>query len=266
MCNVTRGLVNPTVKRKISMDEIIEYLENSGKHSQLLSKWRETGDNDIRFEVLFAYWCEKHDLSLNYEVNVNSDNEKTVDFNLVTNNNVTVNLELVRPDLNKGIRDQLSGDVLQGYILTSDHRDPNFSTCAQNIKLQWALLKKAEKFPPCSNTTINIIVADCSNVHGGMFDSDDLGVTMYGYPGNPAYQEFWDGNKLIGMWEEGYNQRGAEDFNNKISAVIFVPKQKIELLDKGLTALNPLHSTQHRQLILDELKIYQAFDNVQVVQ
>ena len=152
------------------MDDIIEYLEQSGNHDQLLAKWRERNDDEIRFEVLFAYWCEEKCLSLNYEVNVNPDNDKTVDFNFVTDNDVTVNLELVRPDLNKGIREQLTGDVLQGYILTSDHADPDFRTCAQLIKLQWALLEKIEKFPQLSETTINIIVVDCTNVHAGMFD------------------------------------------------------------------------------------------------
>jgi len=248
------------------MDDIIEYLEQSGNHDQLLVKWRERNDDEIRFEVLFAYWCEEKCLSLNYEVNVNPDNDKTVDFNFVTNNDVTVNLELVRPDLNKGIREQLTGDVLQGYILTSDHADPNFRTCAQLIKLQWALLEKIEKFPQLSETTINIIVVDCTNVHAGMFDRHDLGMAMYGYPGNPVWQEYWEGNKLIGMWEEGYNQRGSEGFCNRISAVIFVPIQENELLENALSALNPLQSREHRQLIFDELNIYQAFVNVQVVQ
>jgi len=172
----------------------------------------------------------------------------------------------VRPDLNKGIREQLTGDVLQGYILTSDHQDPDFRTCAQQIKLQWALLEKVEKFPKSSESTINIIVADCSNVHAGMFDHHDLGMAMYGYPGNPVWQEYWEGKKLIGMWEKGYNQRGSQEFCERISAVMFVPEQKVELLEDALTALNPLKSKECRQLILDEIKLYQALVDVKVVQ
>lgn len=248
------------------MEEINQYLEQSGKYEPLLAKWHERNDDEIRFEVLFAYWCESRDLSLNYEVGVNPDNDKTVDFNFTTNNDVTVNIELVRPDLNKGIRDQLSGDVLQGYILTSNHQDPDFRTCAQQIKLQWALLEKVGKFPELSEQTINIIMVDCSNVHAGMFDHHDLGMAMYGHPGNPVWQEYWEDKKLIGMWEKGYNQRGSEEFCERISAVIFVPKQKVELLEEALTALNPLKRKEHRQLVLDELKIFQAFVNVQVVQ
>jgi hypothetical protein len=248
------------------MENVIAYLEQSGRYAQLLAKWHERNDDEIRFEVLFAYWCESRSLSLNYEVRVNPDNEKTVDFNFSTNNNVTVNLELVRPDLNIGIRNQLIGDILQGYILTSDHEDPDFRTCAQLIKLQWALLEKVDKFPKHSENTINITVVDCSNVHAGMFDHHDLGMAMYGYPGNPVWQEYWGKNKLLGMWEEGYNQRSSKEFCEKISAIVFVPMQKLELLEKALTALNPLKSKEHRQLILDELKIYQAFVNVQVVQ
>lgn len=248
------------------MEEIIEFLEQSGKHEQLLAKWHERNDDEIRFEVLFAYWCEDRGLSLNYEASVNPDNDKTVDFNFITNNDVTVNLELVRPDLNKGIRDQLTGDVLQGYILTSNHQDPNFRTCAQQIKLQWALLEKVGKFPELSEKTINIIVVDCTNVHAGMFDHHDLRMTMYGYLGNPVWQEYWEGKKLIGMWEKGYSQRNSKDFCERISAVIFVPKQRVELLAEALTALNPLKCEAHRQLILDELKKYQAFIDVQVVQ
>lgn len=250
------------MQKGFHVDEIIEFLEQTGKHVQLLIKWHDRNDGEIRFEVLFAYWCEKRGLSLNYEVNVNPDNDKTVDFNFITNNDVTVNLELVRPDLNKGIKEQLTGDVLQGYILTSDHKNPDFRTCAQHIKLQWSLLEKVEKFPEYSENTINIIVVDCSNIHAGMFDNHDLGMTMYGYPGNPVWQEYWDGKKLIGMWEQGYNQRGSKIFCDRISVVIFVPKQKIELLEEALTGLNPLKSKEHRQLVLDELKIYQAFVNV----
>jgi hypothetical protein len=248
------------------MDEIVEYLEQSGKYEQLLANWHQRNDDETRFEVLFAFWCESRGLTLNYEVSVNPDNDKTIDFNFITNNDVTINLELVRPDLNKGIKDQLSGDVLQGYILTSNHQDPDFRTCAQQIKLQWALLEKVEKFPELSETTINIIVADCSNVHAGMFDRHDLEMAMYGYPGNPIWQEYWEGKKLIGMWENGYNQRGSEKFCERISAVFFVPKQTTELLEKALTALNPLNSKEHRRLIIDELKKYQAFVDVQVVQ
>jgi len=248
------------------MEKIIEYLEQSGKYGQLLAKWHERNNDEIRFEVLFAFWCENRGLSLNYEVGANPDNDKTVDFNFITENDVTVNLELVRPDLNKGIRDQLSGDVLQGYILTSNHQDPDFRTCAQQIKLQWALLEKVGKFPTLSEKTINIIVVDCGNVHAGMFDHHDLGMAMYGYPGNPVWQEYWEDKKLIGMWEKGYNQRGSEEFCERVSSVIFVPKQKTELLEEALTALNPLKSKEHRQLILDELKIFQAFVDVQVVQ
>ena len=248
------------------MEEIIEHLEQSGKYEQLIAKWHERNDDEIRFEVLFAFWCDSRGLSLNYEVGVNPDNDKTVDFNFTTKNDITVNLELVRPDLNKGIRDQLSGDVLQGYILTGNHHDPDFRTCAQHIKLQWALLDKVGKFPELSEKTINIVVVDCSNVHAGMFDHHDLGMTMYGYPGNPIWQEYWEDKKLIGMWEKGYNQRGSKEFCERLSSVIFVPKQKSELLGEALTALNPLKSKEHKQLILDELKIYQAFVDVQVVQ
>lgn len=248
------------------MKEIINFLDNSGKHGQLLAKWHERKDDEIRFEVLFAYWCESRNLSLNYEASVNPDNDKTVDFNFITGNGITVNLELVRPDLNKGIKDQLTGEVLQGYILTSNHPDPDFRTCAQQIKLQWALLEKVEKFPTYSEKTINIIVADCSNIHAGMFDHHDLCMAMYGHSYNPIWQEYWEGRKLIGMWEKGYNQRGSSEFCERISAVIFVPKQKVELLNDALTAINSLMSIKHRQLILDELKLFQSFIDVKVVQ
>lgn len=248
------------------MEEIIEYLEQTRKYEQLLTNWRERNDNEIGFEVLFAYWCERRELSLNYEVNANPDNDKTVDFHFSTVNGINVNIELVRPDLIKGIKDQLSGDSLQGYILTSNHEDPNFRTCAQQIKLQCALLEKVDKFPKVADNTINIIAVDCSNVHAGMFDHHDLGMAMYGYPGNPIWQEYWGANKLIGMWEKGYNQRNSDKFCEKISAVIFVQKQKIELLEGAMIALNILQNKKHKELILDELKVYKAFVDVQVVQ
>lgn len=248
------------------MEEIAGYLKQTGKYNQLLAKWHERGDEEIRFEILFAYWCERRNLSLNYEVNVNLENDKTVDFNFVTEGCVTVNLELVRPDLNKGIKEKLTGDVLQGYVLTSDHQDPDFRTCAQLIKLQWSLLEKVKKFPPYTESAFNILVADCGNIHAGMFDPLDLVMAMYGYSGDPKWQENWGGRKLIGMWEKGYSQRGSDMFNDRISAVIFVPEQEEDLLENALIALNPLKSREHRQQLLDELRVYKAFVDVQTVQ
>jgi len=204
-------------------------------------------------------------LSLAYEVNVNTNTTKTIDFNFITENHVTVNFELVRPDLNKGIRDKLSGDVLQGYILTSDHADPDFRTCAQQIKLQWALLEKVGKFSNYSKSTINIIVVDCSNVHHGMFDHHDLGMAMYGYPGNPIWQEYWEGNKLIGMWEAGYEQRGSDDFCERISAVIFVSQLQERVLANALAALNPLITREHKMLVFNSLQNCQAFVDMNLV-
>jgi hypothetical protein len=247
------------------MKEIVKFLEQTEKHGQLLAKWNKQNSADIRFEVLFAYWCESNGLSLNYEVGVNPATDKTVDFNFITNNGVTFNLELVRPDLNKGIRKHLTGDVLQGYLLKSDHPNEDFRTCAQQIKLQWALLEKVEKFPEIYEKTINIIVADCSNVHAGMFDRYDLTMAMYGHSAMPSFQEFWKGKKLIGMWEKGYNQRYSQEFCERISAVIFVPKQRLNLLEEALMALNPLKREGHRQLILDELKIYNAFVGIKII-
>ncbi len=172
----------------------------------------------------------------------------------------------MRPNLNQGIRDKLDGDVLQGYILTSNHEDPDFRTCAQHIKLQWSLLEKAEKFSTFSDETINIIAVDCSNIHAGMFDHHDLGMAMYGHPGNPIWQEYWGDQKLIGIWEDGYNQRNSDIFCDRVSSVIFVPKQKIEILEDAMAALNPLKSNDHKQKILDELKAYPSFVDVKVVQ
>lgn len=247
------------------MEEILDYLEKTGRHKQLLSRWHERNDEDIRFEVLFAYWCDSRELYLKYEVGVNPNNDKTVDFNFTTQTGVNVNLELVRPDLNKGIRDKLTGDVLQGYILTSDHKDPDFRTCAQHIKLQWALLEKVVKFPECSEKAVNIVIADCSNVHAGMFDRHDAGMAMYGYPGNPIWQEYWENKKLIGIWEQGYNQRGSKKFCENVSAVVFVPELKIDVLQNAMITLNPLQSRDHQQLVIDELKFYSSFVDIAVV-
>jgi hypothetical protein len=58
------------------MDEILEFLNGTGKYDQLLSRWCERQCNDIGFEILFAYFCESNGLTLDYEVSANQENKK----------------------------------------------------------------------------------------------------------------------------------------------------------------------------------------------
>jgi hypothetical protein len=173
----------------------------------------------------------------------------------------------VRPDLNEGIKAEIQqGGELTGYVLNSDDELPNFRTCAQLIKLQWVLPEKVEKFPNVDGKTINIIVVDCSNVHAGMFDHHDLGMAMYGRPYNPDWQEYWEGNKLRGMWEKGYSQRGAKLFCERISMVIFVPKPNKNILYEALAAINPLQAYDYRVFMIEVMREIGAFLGVKVVQ
>jgi len=249
------------------MEDVIQFLECTKKYNQLLSRWRERQNEHIRFEVLFAFHCESNGLTLNYEVEANLENDKTVDFGFETDNGVNVNIELVRPDLNQALKAQInSSGELQGYFLTSNDKDPNFRTCAQLIKLQWGLLEKVHKFSEINAKTINIIVVDCSNVHAGMFDRHDLEMAMYGRSSNPIWQEYWEGNKLLGMWEKGYNQRNSDIFCSRISTVFFVPKQSSNILKDAMAAINPLQTHDYRVQMFEVMKGCKAYINVKVVQ
>lgn len=70
----------------------------------MLSRYEEYGSEELAFEILFAYQMEQVGDAVQYEVSVNANSQKTVDFQ-VTSNSINLNIELFRVGVNKGIKE-----------------------------------------------------------------------------------------------------------------------------------------------------------------
>ncbi len=245
------------------MNEAIELLKQKNNYERLVGKWEKTRNLDYGFEILFAHQCESNGLELTHETSANQSNEKTVDFSTIIDG-ITLNVELVRIGINKGIRELKRSDELEGYILGSDDENPDFRTGAQIIKLQWGILEKVEKFATPDEKTINVICVDCTNVHAGMLDEHDVAIAMWGRPYDPIWVERWEGNRIQGILEADYSQRGSAQFETDISAVMFVRKLKSFPLNQAYVALNNLLGLKHRQLVIETLKKNSAFTNIAI--
>ncbi len=245
------------------MKEAIELLKSKTQYGDALSNKLESSKNrpDIEFEILFAHQCESNDLQLSYEVSINPENDKTVDFSAELNS-VQLNMELVRVGHNIEISALIKASTSSGYTLTTDNKNPHFRPEAQDIKLQTSLLEKVEKFNEVSSRSINIICVDCSNVHVGRMDIDDVATVMWGKPYNPYFGARWEGERIKGMLEDNYDKRGADLFKSNISAVIFVTTLKYLPLNYAYIAFNNRLATDHVALVLETLKMNKAFTDI----
>jgi hypothetical protein len=116
---------------------------------------------------------------------------------------------------------------------------------ALTIRMQEKLLEKVYKFPAPTDNIFSSIVVDCSSFHFGHFDGEDCSMVMFGRTQNLYFQEFWNGMSIKGLLDSRNNNRGAEEFRNRITSVIFVPKKTSDLLDRAYLLLNVLRSSQH---------------------
>lgn len=246
------------------MEEAIKYLSaKDSKYSKLLSRYKENGSEELAFEILFAYQMEQVGDAVQYEVSVNADSQKTVDFQ-VTANSINLNIELFRVGVNKGIKELQKQNELTGYVLSSDAKEEDFRTAAQIIKLQWGILEKVEKFGEPSESNVNIICIDCSNVHAGMLDCHDVAITMWGKPYASMWVERWDGERICGMLEDDYDQKRSDLLKSHISAVIFIPKLKWNPLNAAFVAFNNLLDHEHLDMALTALQAHSAFTDIGV--
>lgn len=165
-------------------NEYLEQLRSQPGFSGLVERWEREENPDIGFEVVVAAELIGERISLNYEVSVNPENQKTVDFqfNFV---DIGCNLELVRIGLNDTLASIRETCESSGFILASDNQNEDLRTAAQIIKLQWGMLEKVGKFPEATENSVYIIVVDCTNVHAGMFDCHDVAIAMFGRPYDP---------------------------------------------------------------------------------
>lgn len=249
------------------ISEIHGYLEQLGRDGALLERYASNPhDRSIWFEMVFAYWLEDAGITPAYEQSVNTENEKTVDF-VATVEGVTYQMELVRIEHSDEIMQDLEAQMatdevapIYGLLLSSDHDNEYFQTAAQLIRLQEKVLEKVEKFGEPSDNTLALVVVDCSNIHAGMLDDDDVRITAYGKPRQPEFQEYFRGIRINGFFEEHFAARHADALRRKVAAVIFVTELKPGALDEILVAVNPAYEVAD---IIVRLPIFRNITNVE---
>ena len=247
--------------------EVHNYLESFGRYGALLERYiKDPKDRSIWFEMVFAYWLEDAGITPSYEQRVNAENDKTVDF-VATVKGWNYEMELVRVEHSEEIMKDLevqkaADDFLPIYdlLLSSDHKNKYFQTAAQLIRLQEKVLEKVDKFGEPSENTLALIVVDCSNIHSGMLDDDDVRMTAYGKPRQREYQEYFRGLRLKGLFEEDFKVRQAEPLRRKISAVVFVKELKPGALDESFVAVNLARDVA---AMIKQLPIFGDIENVQ---
>lgn len=239
---------------------MVSFLESTNRFGDLIAKYNENKkDRSLWFEIAFAYWFENEGYVLEYETNANPENKTSVDFRLKDNNYIFL-FELLRvensDEIGRHIKQQQEENKLfKSYelLLSSDQNNPYFKTAAQIIRLQEKLLEKVNKFTAPHENQFNIIVADCSNIHIGMIDSEDVRIALFGKSCNPIWQEFWDGNRLLGIFEKEYNRRNSDEFKQKIGAVIIVPKLEPGALRKAMVVVNPYFESDYENILVNAL-------------
>lgn len=140
-------------------------------------------------------------------------------------------------------------------LLESGSPNPYLRPEAQTIRLQEKLLEKVEKFPAPVANIFSIIVVDCSSFRFGHFDGEDCRMVMYGKTRNAYLQELWDGDPIIGLLNDHYDKKGAKEFRERITAVIFVPDISIhDSFGKAFIVLNEHRPEDHLKAVWLKLK------------
>lgn len=248
---------------KHDLENIKKKLSTIERYRKLLlnmNKDYQTPDSFV-FEALFAYYAEELRLRFKYEVNVNPDNDTTIDFVYDEDINYKLCFELVSPDLSDPLKIetklQRTGiDGTMGYkiSLTGNHPNKHKRPEAQTIRLQEKLLEKIIKFPEPVDNVFCTIVVDCTNFHFGHFDNEDCRMVMYGRTKINENQESWNNNPILGLLDPELRKKYADDLRSKITAVIFFPTISTGLLENGFLILNCHRSKNH---LLDFWKILQ---------
>ncbi len=253
---------------KDELRNIKEELSILNRFNKLLAKLNEcySPADSFIFEALFAYVTAKSDLNFQYEINVNPTNETTVDFVYQENSNYKLCCELLGPDMSDTLKKateprdtDTEGIKTWEVLLEGNHQNEHLWPQAQTIRLQEKLLEKVVKFPVPSDTVFCTIVVDCTQFHFGHFDPDDCRMVMYGKTKVPESQEFWENSPILGLLNPALTKKYAEDFRNKITAVIFIPKLETDLLNNGFLILNHLRSHHHLQAFWTTLRQYEVF-------
>ena len=120
--------------------------------------------------------------------------------------------------------------------------------------MQEKLLEKVEKFPEPAEAIFSTIVVDYSAFHFGHFDGEDCRMVLFGRTQNPYFQEYWNGKPIVGILHPGNNRRGAKEFRERVTAVVFIPEKDVNLLDKAFVLMNVCRSESHLRELWLKLK------------
>ena len=223
--------------------DINRYLEAIGRYGALLARYDAApADRSIWFEMVFAYWLEEAGTTLAYEVPKNPENDSSIDFVAEADGHEYL-LELVRIENSAEVaallQKQVRVDGMHALLLKGDHHNPFFRTAAQLIRVQEKILEKVAKFPRPDGGRVACVVVDCSNIHAGSIDDEDIRMTLFGGARNPHWQEYWGERRLLGLFEPEFRARGIEFLRERVNAIIFVNRLAPGALSTSLFAVNP---------------------------
>jgi len=230
----------------VALDDIKDvrrYLEAVGRYDALLDRHNAAPvDRSIWFEMVFAYWLEDTGTHLAYEIPKNPENDSSIDF-VATAGGHEYLMELVRiensEEVAAHVEEQMRAYGIYALLLKGDHHNQYFRTAAQLIRVQEKILEKVAKFPRPDGGRVACVVVDCSNIHAGGIDDEDIRMTVFGRARNPNWQEYWGKQRLLGLFEAEFGARGIELLRERVNVIIFVNKLAPGALSTSFFAVNP---------------------------
>lgn len=248
------------------IQETIERLKLTGKYKHILENVEKPTFPNLAFvfEMYFADEFTSYGHYLEYEENINQSNDKTIDFTYQARENVKFLFELVRPEMSEKLHSEYKQKLYrQGVTLSSNASNEWQRPEVQTIQLQEKIVDKVEKFPEPEDKFFSVIVVDCTNFHTGMFDDEDARMFMHGKTKKPHFQEYWNGEKSMGLLDSKHPAKNAPDFRRKVTAVIFIPELQAKNMISGAKIIfNSLRSKQHKTLFQDMSNEFQPISDL----
>lgn len=251
----------------VRIENIVTNLSKCGRYSRLLRYITDPVPPSFLFELLFANAIEDSGLLLDYEVNVHSDTNATVDFVYEDGDGTLLCFELVSPEMSQELKlkTDIEGVSTYSVLLESRHENQYLRPEALTIRMQEKLLEKVGKFPEPRDDVFSTIVVDCSAFHFGHFDGEDCRMVIFGRTQEPYFQEFWDNKPIEGILNPANQRHGAKEFRERITAVVFVIEKELAILDKAFLVLNACRSTSHLEAFWSKLRDRPIFGKLKYV-
>ncbi len=254
------------------IEDIVAKLTELGRYSRLLRSITDPVPASFLFELQFANILESNGVELSYEVTIRPGTNSSVDFVHDDSDGTRLCFELLSPEMSNQLKleaapveTEIEGVSIWSVALEGGHENPHLRPQAQTIRMQEKLLEKVGKFSEPADGIFSTIVVDCSAFHFGHFDAEDCRMVLFGRTQNHYLQEYWNGKPIMGIFNPANNNRGAKEFRERITAVIFVPEKDIELHDEAFLILNEARSRSHLETFWLKLKGIPAFAKLRYV-